>query len=239
MVGNDGYLYLFGTGTFRASFLYLARLPLSYRGEDFPKFLAPYFVDTPGLEFYSATTGKWVPNDPSNATPIIFGDDPNPDLGQVSVRCFDNLGVWLLMYSLPTGGGNGADIVVRWSPSPTGKWSDMLMALDLTTTTAAGQQNQAIYGCSHNSCMDAPPTEQQAPFTDFSAADVYAPDMLPYLTNVSLVFGANGLPTGFNFTVSYLLSTFKPYNSVLFDVDMKVQYQFLDSSLAVEAAPGS
>ncbi|MFZ0821623.1 MAG: DUF4185 domain-containing protein [Candidatus Acidiferrales bacterium] len=226
VVGNDGYLYLFGTGTFRASFLYLARMPLSYRGQDFPNFVTPYFSDTPGLEFYNSTTGKWALNDPSNATPLVFGDDPNPDFGQISVRYFDNIGVWLLMYTHATGGGNGAEVVVRWSTSPTGKWSDMLIALDLTSTTPAGQQNQSLYGCSDMSCEDAPPTEQQAPFTDFSAADVYAPDMLPYLTKVSPVFGAYGVPTGFNFTVSYLLSSFKPYDSVLFDVDMRIQYQF-------------
>jgi hypothetical protein len=230
VVGNDGYLYLFGTGTFRASFLYLARLPLSFHGMDSPDFVTPYFSDTPGLEFYNSTTGKWAANDPTNATPLFFGDDPNPDFGQISVRYFDTIGVWLLMYSHSTGGGNGAEVVARWSPSPTGKWSDMMIALDLTSTTPAGQQNQALYGCSHNSCMLAPPTEQQAPFTDFSAADVYAPDMLPNLTNVSVAFGANGFPTGFNFTVSYLLSTFKPYNSVLFDVEMKVQHQLSETT---------
>jgi len=226
VVGNDGYIYLFGTGTFRASFLYLARLPLSYHGQDFPHFVTRYFSDTPGLEFYNSNTGNWALNDPSNATPLVFDDDKTPDFGQISVRYFDNLGVWLLMYTHATGGGNGAEVIARWSPSPTGKWSDMMIALDLTSTTPAGLQNQALYGCSQNSCMDAPPTEQQAPFTDFSAADVYAPDMLPYLTNVTPSFGANGFPTGFNFTVSYLLSSFKPYNSVLFDVDMRIQYQF-------------
>jgi hypothetical protein len=226
VVGNGGYLYLFGTGTFRASYVYLARLPLSYHGRDFPKFVTPYFADTPGLEFYNSNTGTWALNDPTNATPLVFDDDPNPDFGQISVRYFDSVGVWLMMYTHSLGGGHGAEVVARWATAPTGQWSDMLIALDLTNTTSAGLANQSLYGCSAMSCKNAPASEQQAPFTDLSAADVYAPDMLPYLSNVTPVFGAHGFPTGFNFTVYYLLSSFIPYNSVLFSVDMNVQYQF-------------
>lgn len=232
VIGDDGYLYLFGTGTFRASFLYLARLPLSYHGEDFPQFVPPYFNNTPGLEFYNSKTGKWALNDPANATPLIFDDDQTADFGQISVRYFGSIGVWVLMYSHATGGGHGAEVVVRWSPSPTGKWSDMMIALDLTDSTPAGLANQVLYGCvaSDTSCKLAAPTLQQAPFTDISASDVYAPDMLPYLTNVSPIFAANGVPSGLNFTIPYLLSTFIPYNSVLFYVDLKVQYQFHETS---------
>jgi hypothetical protein len=223
VVGSDGYLYLFGTGAFRASYLYLARLPLRYGEEDFPNFVKPYFADTPGLEFYNSNTGRWAANDPANATPLMFDDHPTADLGQVSVRYLDQLGVWLLMYTHAIA-GHGAEVVVRWSPSPTGKWSSTMIALDLTDQTTAGIQNRLLYGCTPQfPCSTAPPTEQQAPFTELMAADVYAPDMLPYLTNVSPVFTANRRLSGYNFTVPYLLSSFKPYNSVLFGVDINVE----------------
>jgi hypothetical protein len=48
--------------------------------------------------------------------------------------------------------------------------------------------------------------------------------VLPYLTNASPIFAADRGQVGFNFTVPYLLSTFIPYNSVLFGVDMKVEF---------------
>src|SRR5208337_2628698 len=52
----------------------------------------------------------------------------------------------------------------------------------------------------------------------------YAPDMLPYLTNVSSTTTAgagDATTTTTNFTVSYLLSIFSPYDSVLFAVPLR------------------
>ena len=107
-----------------------------------------------------------------------------------------------MIYTHVPAPGKGIEVVMRWSTSPTGTWSDMMVALDLTSTTPQGQQNQLLYGCSTVSqCLGAAPNEPQ--FTDVTKLGTYAPSMFPYLTNVrAIVFPSNS--HAFNFTVSYL-----------------------------------
>jgi hypothetical protein len=210
----EGFLYLFGTGQFRASPVYLARLPLTHLGQDFPQFVTQYLADAPGLKFYnSSLTPPWDSN-AANATPLDFDGDANAGLGEVSVRYFNDAGVFLMAYSHST--GSGQQVVVRWATTITGLWHE-LIALDMT---------QQINQCNYCSNADAPtcsglgitvPSPQA--FTQCYPSSLYAPDLLPYPTNVSTSL-VGGQPVMY-FTVSYLLSTFVPYDSVLFNVDLQ------------------
>jgi uncharacterized protein DUF4185 len=215
-VVHDEFLYLFGTGQFRRSPVFLARLPVHQRGADFPDFVPHYFADTPGLEFYDANRPRPWSADPAEATPLSFDGDPNGDIGEVSVRYFDEVGAWLMSYSRPSGHGGGQRVIVRWAESPVGLWHEMV-SLDMSVPV-----NQCLY------CQNADATACNAlgvsvpspeAFTNCFPDSLYAPDMLPYLTHVHSKEAEHRHVV--DFTVSYLFSTFQPYDSVLFTMDLE------------------
>ena len=219
LVGPDGFLYLFGTGQYRASPVYLARLPMSYQGQDFPNFLVgQYLASTPGLQFFNTNSGTFWDSNPANATPLTFDVvGANANLGEISVRYFNDVGAYLMSYSHPSGSGGGSQVIVRWATSVTSTWHE-LIALDMTN-----QRNQCQYCSNANAttCSSSYGITVPSPqaFTQCYPDSVYAPDMLPYLTNVSrTVVGSQPV---LNFTLSYLWSTFVPYDSVLFSADVQ------------------
>jgi hypothetical protein len=159
-MGDDGYLYLFGTGTYRISFVYLARFPadnIALIG----KCAAPpcYLAQTPGFQIWTTSTPGGTPHwssasappsaaDITNASPLPFADDSTPSYGELSIRHFrvkEDVDLWLLM-AVSRNPAFRAQVIARWAPLPTGPWSDALVAFDFSTD-AAGTANQALYCC--------------------------------------------------------------------------------------------
>jgi len=132
-----------------------------------------------------------------------------------------------------------AQVIARWAPSPTGPWSDALVAFDFSTDPA-GLANEALYCCQGLStgktdgteqiwqCLgprDGAPAQQCVECLDQSTTQTkgtaglprygfYAPFMLPYPSNVSIDHAAGDKRT-VSFDVNYLLSEFSPYNALL------------------------
>jgi len=212
-VVHGRYLYLFGTGNFRMSPVYLVRLPLVQKGREFPDFVPLYFQDTPGLQFYDSNAknanNPWDPT-PANATPLQFDGDPNNDLGEVSVRYFAQIGAWLMTYARTTG-GSGQQMILRWTTSPTGVWHELDM---LDMTLADNQQQFCLQNAPGPTCKAPQPPEGFNTCFSF-----YNPIMFPDLTNLSV--NHLGGQTIMNFTISYMLSSFKPYDSGLFTTDLQ------------------
>ena len=169
MGNGNPYVYLFGTGKFRASHVYLARI----REKDLDSITrcaaAPcYLGQTRGFQIWTTSTPNgtphWSPEDaaPSaediaNAAYLSFPDDPTAEYGQISVRYFKNAGaggLWLMM-SAPTGGYNSPpftspydqQVIARWAPSPLGPWSDALTVFDMRNSTTTGTTNEGLYCC--------------------------------------------------------------------------------------------
>jgi hypothetical protein len=270
--GANPYIYLFGTGKFRASHVYLARI----RENDLDAIghcaAAPcYLGQARGFQIWTTSTPSgtphWSPSDsaPStediaNAAYLCFPDDPTAEYGQISVRHFDNVdggGLWLML-AAPTGGYNSPPftspydqrIIARWAKSPEGSWSDALTVFDMRSGSSDGSQNQGRYCCQGvwngkldpnglkvwecQGQVDGKPLQQCMECQDAQAKQqsgtpgamrfgFYAPDMLPYLTEVS---SSSDVRSGTRyetdtFTVNYLLSIFEPYNSVLFKFTMQ------------------
>ncbi len=283
--GGDGYVYLYGTGKYRASNVYLARLPVSSLASIGQCSSPPcYLGTTPGFQIWTAAAPGGAPNAPGwsssppstaeigAAAPLVFPDDPNPDLGQISVRFFDSIGgggLWVMM-GTPVGNPAFAQkLIARWSLSPTGPWSDALVVFDVSN--AGGSQNQRLYCCQGSwnmkldtsglkvweclapqdgaaaqqmmECRDAGPA-QTAGSAGPPRYGFYSPFMLPWPTNVSR---SSQVQSGVNyvtdtFTVSYLISIFEPYNSVLMSYALQA-VTASDFSVAVSppsaaAAPG-
>lgn len=252
-MGDDGYLYLFGTGTYRISFVYLARLPADSVAL-IGKCASPpcYLAQTPGFQIWTTSTSGGTPHwssasapptaaDIANASPLLFADDTTPSYGELSVRHFrvaEDVDLWLLM-AVSRNPAFQARVIARWAPSPTGGWSDALVAFDFSTD-AAGVANEALYCCQGAwtgktdvagkiwQCLgpkNGAATQQCVECRDLTTTQTtgtpglprygfYAPYMLPYPSDVSVDHAA-GRKRTVSFNVNYLLSEFSPYNALL------------------------
>jgi hypothetical protein len=104
------YVYLFGTGAYRASPIHLAR-----------KLIAS--LATPGgFERYDAATGTWSA---ARGAPIIAP----AGYGETSARYFPNLDHWVVMAEESLPGSNR--IVARFAERPEGPWSDAQIVHDM------------------------------------------------------------------------------------------------------------
>ena len=126
---HGAYVYLFGTGQYRASNVHLARKALAT-------------LDTPGgFEHYDATSGQWRAQGSANAP--IFGP---AGFGETSVRYYPELGRWLFLAEelLPTSNR----IIARFADQPEGPWSESIVVHDM-----ADSQFRAAYCCAvENQC---------------------------------------------------------------------------------------
>ncbi|MCA9677159.1 MAG: DUF4185 domain-containing protein, partial [Myxococcales bacterium] len=170
----DGpYVYLYGTGAYRASPVHLARKRL----DD---------LATPGgFERYDAATGAWVGPDAATA-PIV----PEPGLGEVSVRHVPAIDRYVMLDQEITAGNR---IAARFAEAPEGPWS-----APVTVATMGDPGFAARYCCLGTDC----PGER---LMECDHAGFYGTYLLPGAT-----VDADGA-----FTLSFLMSTWIPYNVVL------------------------
>jgi Domain of unknown function (DUF4185) len=203
-VASGGYLYLFGTGAYRYSQIFLARLLLSTFESTLPSSLvqATSFQVWNGTEFVSGGAG---------AMPIVADEDAGasaPDVGELSVQSYAQ-GVWLMMYA-PRG---ASKVVVRWATGATGPWSAETVVLDTSTAAAAGPY------C----CTGTPPQGSDLPqcsgqqFVECTAAGLpqsapYAPYLFPTLVPLS----------AYGYQVSYMISSFVPYGTSLMTFEIGI-----------------
>jgi hypothetical protein len=104
------YVYLFGTGEYRASPIHLAR-----------KLLAA--LDTPGgFELFDAATGTWSAN---RGAPVVA----TAGYGETSVHYVAELGTWMILAEELTATSNR--IVAHFAASPEGPWSDAQTVADM------------------------------------------------------------------------------------------------------------
>ncbi|HWB81743.1 MAG TPA: DUF4185 domain-containing protein [Nannocystaceae bacterium] len=114
---SDDTIYLFGTGEYRRSGIYLARMPKSALEQG------------GGEELWDPSAAAWV--DPASAIDPVVEREGVGELGGVFVPGPD---LWLLMYQhAATIGGTlvSNKIVVRTAPAPEGPWSEQLVVIDM------------------------------------------------------------------------------------------------------------
>lgn len=104
VVAGD-YVYLFGSGKYRASTVHLARKKLAT------------LSTAGGFERFDAATKTWRAANDATAKPIIT----TPAVGELSVQYFPNLGRWAMTTQEFTAGKN--QIVARFADTPEGPWS--------------------------------------------------------------------------------------------------------------------
>jgi hypothetical protein len=158
VVGDE--LYLYGTGQYRASPVYLAHKPLAQ-------------LDTPG-------GFTLVP------TPVVA----TPHEGELSVRYFPEIDRYVMLDQEASAGNR---IVARFAEAPEGPWSDAV-----TVATMEDPAFRARHCCVGTDCSGERLFECEH-------AGFYGTYMLP-----TVATHGDG-----SFTVSFLMSTWIPYNVVL------------------------
>lgn len=107
---HGDYLYMFGTGDFRDSPVYLAR-----------KQLAQLELAT-GYEVYDAESGQWLAAPATQAKPVIA----DAKFGETSLRYFSEIDAWMLLAQADH------QIVARFAEQPEGPWSEEIVLHDNT-----------------------------------------------------------------------------------------------------------
>jgi hypothetical protein len=123
----NGYVYLFGTGAYRASPVHLARKSLST------------LATAGGFELYDVASGTW--GGTSEGAPII----DVPGYGETSVRYFASINRWMFLAEELYSGRN--QIVARFADQPEGPWSN-----DVVVDDMADPVFLATYCCGSSGC---------------------------------------------------------------------------------------
>jgi hypothetical protein len=144
-------------------------------------------ADPAAYERFDAATGSWSPP-AGRGTPIIA----TAGHGETSVRYFAAIDRWMFLAEELTPSSNR--IVARFADRPEGPWSDAVSVLDM-----ADPAFRARY------CCAASGTCAGAQFLRCERTGFYAPYLFPEVA-----------VDGNRFTVTYTLSSFDPYNTVLF-----------------------
>ena len=127
---GDPYLYSFGTPSGRGGPAYVARVPQGF------------VPDLTKYEYWSSPENRWVPNNPSAATPVF----PAP-VGELSAQYNTYLKQYLVLY------GNGAnDVVARTAPAPQGPWGPEQLLVRSLRSPAASTRRSSIPGRQVKSC---------------------------------------------------------------------------------------
>jgi D-arabinan endo alpha-(1,5)-arabinofuranosidase len=150
VMGNDGYVYAYGTPNGRQGAAYLSRV------------LPKDILDVTKYDYYSKgttmTPAGWYRNDPNKATPV-FGQETGAcgvasagnTVSEMSVQYNKQLKKYVVLY-----GDQNNSIVIRTSDTPQGAWS--------TAKVILPQQNGGIY---------APMLHPWSPSTMGTGTDLY------------------------------------------------------------------
>ena len=195
---DDGvYTYLFGTGAYRHSGVYLARLG------------SAALETGGGEELFDPSTKTWKLASSMTATqrqnvPPLFEDD---GVGEISVRRIDNAGLYVALYQRQyydaMGNKSNVRVLFRFATTAEGPWSDPLTIID---------GNDPDFQSTH-CCGTTCPGSQ---ILHCNLASLYGAYMLPSATATPAAGGA------FDVKVPFVVSTWDPYNVVAFTTSVKV-----------------
>ena len=127
LVAGD-YVYLYGTGDYRASAVQLARKKLAD-------------LATGGFERYDAATRMWFAGSAATMAPVVSSSS----IGELSVRYYASIGRFVMMDQEITDGRNL--IVARFADAPEGPWSASVIVAEMGDAAFA-----ARYCCVNNVC---------------------------------------------------------------------------------------
>jgi hypothetical protein len=245
---GDGWLYLFGTGSYRASPVSLARMALGDISSIGACASPPCSLSqVPTLEIWSQTsTGSaWLP---ASAAPTPLALTADSTIGELSVRYIPAAGLWVMMYT-PQGSGQ---VMMLWSLSAEGPWTaDQVVipfkdSADQSMYCCQGPLGTTASGNSAYTCLDPDgnPAHQQiaeckgtgVPCGGTTCGPVgkmfsgmYAPYLLP-LAQVDVSYGpgsgARWITQVDVITLHFLLSNSQPYGATYFTTTLQASIPY-------------
>jgi hypothetical protein len=225
--GLDGprYVLMFGTGDYRASDVYLARIP----EDNFESGIGTqYFtgLDDKGQPRWTlpAATARAVLNNQTEAKPVIFDDAPSPSIGNISAAYVPALGLWLMTYNAE--GSNPPatrSVFFRFASAPWGKWSDPQPIYNACSNGGFGKYIHYVVAETGSDCAAADPApsgpggpmiaeDNGANDPETQRGGAFAPSLIERFIRVR------------NETLSiyYTLSTWNPYTVVKMLSDFRI-----------------
>lgn len=189
-VGHDDDVWLFGTGEYRRSGVYVARIDRAALEGGI------------STELYDPTLTMWRDADALDAAtkaailPVFETDG----VGELSVQWLDDPGLLVALYQceLHDAQGNLVDnrVVLRTAPAPEGPWSDAVTIVDMA---------DPVFAATH--CCGA--TCEGAQILHCGVAGLYGTYLLPVGEPIT---GDDG---SLELELPFLVSTWDPYNVVL------------------------
>jgi len=212
--GSGSDVLMFGLGAYRASDVYLAKIPAST------------FDSGEGTRYFAGLVNgqpTWTTSE-SGAVPVVVDNPlkgpawPNdtPTIGNVSVTYSQDLGLWLMTYdggrqSQATGG-----VYFSYAQEPWGSWSEPQLIFNQRRDGAVGKfiHDPSVVPDPPGDGLNGPTIGANNPYTTPGAS--YAPYMIERFTKVS----------GSTLSIYYTISTWNPYTIV----EMRSDFAILRSS---------
>lgn len=198
-VERDGVVSMFGTGDYRKSGVYLARVELAA-------------IDTGvGTELWDPVGGSWrvaesLAQPEREAIEPVFED--HDGVGELSITRLTEPDVLVALYQreLHDAGGAIMDnrVVLRVATAPEGPWSDALTIVDMADPAFQAEH------CCGASCPGAQVLHCES-------AGLYGAYLVPAVSVVEQGGGARELE------LPFLVSTWNPYNVVLFTATVRLE----------------
>jgi hypothetical protein len=223
-IGGPDDVLMFGTGDYRKSDIYLARIP------------AANFATGIGTQYFRGLDDqgrpRWTPpaniaqavlDNQAQATPVIFDDAPSPSIGNISVAYVPALRLWLMTYDADgTNPPATRSVFFRYTSAPWGKWSDPQPIFNACSDGGFGKFiHYAAAKASDCVAADPAPSGPGGPMIgqDNGANDpetqrggAFAPSMIEPFIKVQ-----NG-----KLSIYYTLSTWNPYTVVKMQSDFAI-----------------
>lgn len=194
-------VYAFGTGDFRYSGIYLARIP------------AEAIESGEGTEVFDPESDAWLdpsalsPADRAAIVPMLESDG----VGELSVQWVEGADVYVMLYQRELHGQGGTiednRIVLRTSVAPEGPWSDAVTVIDM-----ADPAFREAHCCGPDTC----PGQQ---ILHCAVAGLYGAYQLP---TPSVSTDGEDLVLD----LAFVASTWNPYNVVLFGTRVRLEPSF-------------
>jgi hypothetical protein len=197
VVREGNVLYLFGSGTYRASEVFLARVPIdAIEDRDAYRFYAG--PNRPADEPSDGCSDSWVA-DEAAAVPL-FGP---ACVGELSAHHDAALDAWVVLYNCDQPRG----VQARIARGPTGPWSEQVTVFDPWTNGGYCHFMHASYEWGH--C-----DEVQDPNRDNEWGGEYGPYLIERFSRSVGEHAAS---------LVFVLSTWNPYNTMLMQTELRYE----------------
>jgi hypothetical protein len=225
-VNGEPSVLMFGTGDYRNSEVYLARIPTDKFSTGMGTRYFTGLVNGRPTWTQPATTAQQVLDNQRHAVPVFFDRAPSPSIGNISVAYVPAIGLWLMTYNADgTNPPATRSVFLRYAAAPWGPWSDPQPIFNACNDGGFGSYIHYHRDLPGSDCAiaDPPPSGPGGPMIDedtgnndpeTSRGGAFAPSIIERFTTLK-----NG-----KFSIYYTLSTWNPYTVIKMRSDFNMLF---------------